>query len=69
MSEKPRAIYLMLAIMPRDDGGVRIRGMGELAGLYLAGADKDAVFRDLGPVLQTILHTNHGAIWLKDKSE
>lgn len=59
-------VYVMLAISERDGGGIRMRGMGDLADVYLSGASKAAVFRDLGPVLQKILHHNHGVNWVKD---
>lgn len=62
------AVYVTLAIGEREGGGLYIRGMGDLFEVRVAGPDKDAVFRDLGPVLQIILKTNHDVDWVKDES-
>lgn len=60
-------VYITLAIGERKEGGVYIRGMGEMRDVYVASSDKDAVFHDLGLVLQRILKENHGIEWVKDE--
>lgn len=58
-------VYVTLAISQRDEGGLRIRAMAPYEEVYIAGPNKDHVFSDIGPVLQTILHENHGIDWVK----
>jgi hypothetical protein len=60
-------VYVTLAIGERKEGGLYIRGMGEMRDVYIASPDKDAVFHDLGHVLQRILKENHGIDWVKDE--
>ena len=54
-----------LCVSERDGGGIRITS-SNVPGLHIAGNDKDAVFRDLGVVLQELLHRNAGVDWVKD---
>ena len=56
-------VYVTLAISQRDEG-LRIRAMAPYEEAYIAGPNKDHVFSDIGPVLQTILHENHGIDWV-----
>lgn len=58
--------YVTLAISHRDGEGIRIRAMAPYEECYVSGPNKDNVFSDIGPVLQMILHTNHGVKWVKD---
>lgn len=60
-------VYVTLAIGERKGEGLFIRAMGEYREAYVAGPDKDAVFSDIGPVLQRILKDNHGIDWVKDE--
>lgn len=60
-------LYITLAIGERKEGGLYIRGMGEMRDVYIASPDKDAAFHDLGIVLQRILKDNHGIDWVKDE--
>lgn len=56
-----RSVTITLTISERSGSGVRVRGPDAI---YVAGDDKDAVFRDLGPVIQTILSHNYGYKWV-----
>jgi len=57
---------IIICVTERDGGGIRISG--NIDGLYVAGNDKDAVFRDFGVVLQKLLHHNEGFAWVKDEA-
>lgn len=43
----------------RGDGGVRVSSP-DVPGLYLSGADRNAVFAEVGPAIQVLFKANHG---------
>jgi hypothetical protein len=57
-------IAISAEITPDRDGDDRLYLVGS-NGLFLAGNDHDAVWRDLGPALQAMLRKNEG--WPKPK--
>lgn len=61
-------VYVTLAISEREGGGLRIRAMAPLEEASVAGANKNDVFADIGPLLQHILKANHGVDWVEDES-
>ncbi len=46
-----------ISVVRREDGGLRIWS-DDVPGLLLSGADPSAVWRDLGPAIQTLLSHN-----------
>lgn len=64
--KRKASVHFAIVISEREDGGIVITSP-HIPGFRLSASNKDAVFHDLGPVLQTMLHHNHKILWLKDE--